>query len=108
MSEILVVATLNVEEGMVDEAIAGLRPLIEKTHQEDGCLAYVLHRDVNDPNTLVFVERWASQDALNAHAQQPHMLELVELAGTMLSEPPQISFCESLGIGDGPQATVGS
>jgi len=108
MSQILVVATLKIQDGKVDEAVAELTPVIEATHEEEGCISYVLHRDINDPNTLVFVERWASQDALNGHMQQPHMLKLVELAGTMLAEPPQITFCESLEIGNSPKGSFGS
>lgn len=108
MSEILVVATLKIQDGKIDEALAELTPVVEATHEEEGCLSYVLHQDVNDRNTLVFVERWASQDALNAHMQQPHMLKLVELAGTMLAEPPQITFCQSLGIGSSPKGSFDS
>ena len=105
MSTILVVATLKIEDGKVDEAVAELTPVVEATHQEEGCLSYILHQDVNDPNTLVFVERWATQDALNAHMQQPHMLKLVELASTLLAEPPQIIFCQSLEIGSSPKGS---
>ena len=105
MSTILVVATLKIQDGKVDEAVAALTPVIEATHEEEGCLSYVLHEDVNDPNTLVFVERWASQDAINAHAQQPHMLKLIEIAGTLLAEPPQITFCQSLEVGSSPKGS---
>ncbi len=108
MSQILVVATLKIQDGKVDDAIAQLTPLVEATHQEEGCLSYVLHRDVNDPSTLVFVERWESQEALTTHMQQPHMLKLLELAGTMLAEPPQITVCEPLAIGSSPKGSFGS
>jgi quinol monooxygenase YgiN len=105
MSTILVVATLKIQDGKVDEAVAALTPVIESTHEEEGCLSYVLHQDVNDPNTLVFVERWASQDAINAHAQQPQMLKLFEIASDVAAEPPQITFCESLEIGSSPKGS---
>jgi len=108
MSQILVVATLKIQDGKVDEAVAELTSVIEATHDEEGCLSYVLHRDINDPSTLVFIERWASQDALNAHIQQPHMLKMVELAGTLLAEPPQITFCQSLEIGSSPKGSFDS
>ncbi|MSX01804.1 MAG: antibiotic biosynthesis monooxygenase [Actinobacteria bacterium] len=106
MSEILVVATIKVNDGEADTAIAGLTPIIEKVHEQEGCLSYALHRDINDPNTLVFVERWESQDALNQHVQQPHMAELGALAASIAAEPPQIVFCESLGIGDSAKGTI--
>ena len=108
MSQILVVATLKIQDGKVDEAVDELTSVIEAMHDEEGCLSYVLHRDINDPSTLVFIERWASQDALNAHIQQPHMLKMVELAGALLAEPPQITFCESLEIGSSPKGSFDS
>jgi quinol monooxygenase YgiN len=105
VSTILVVATIKIQDGKVDEAVAALTPVIEATHEEEGCLSYVLHQDVNDPNTLVFVERWASQDAINAHAQEPHMLKLFEIASDVGAEPPQITFCQSLEVGSSPKGS---
>ena len=106
MSNVIVVATFKVQEGRVDEAIAGLTPVIEQTHDEPGCLSYALHRDVNDPLTLVLVERWTSQVALESHFQQPYMEGLGQLAAELLSEPPTLKFCTPLAIGDDLKGTL--
>ena len=100
MSNVVVVATFKVQEGRVDEAITALTPVIEQTHDEAGCLAYALHRDVNDPLTLVLVERWTSQVALESHFQQPYMESLGQLAADLLSEPPTLNFCTPVPVGD--------
>lgn len=100
MSNVVVVATFKAKEGKVDEAIAALTPVIEQTHDEAGCLSYALHRDVNDPQTLVLVERWTSQVALESHFQQPYVAALGELAAELLAEPPRLNFTTPLPVGD--------
>lgn len=99
-SVVVVVASFKAREGKVEEVIAGLTPIIEQTHGEAGCLAYALHRDANDPDTLVLVERWTSQVALESHFQQPYMAGLGELASELLAAPPALHFCAPLPVGD--------
>ena len=106
MSNVVVVATFKAREGKVEEVIAGLTPVIEQTHGEAGCLSYALHRDVNDPDTLVLVERWTSQVALESHFQQPYMAGLGELAAELLAAPPSLHFCTPLPVGDPLKATL--
>lgn len=35
MSQILVVATLKIQDGQTDEAVAALTPVVEATHEEE-------------------------------------------------------------------------
>jgi quinol monooxygenase YgiN len=100
MSEVVVVAVLTVKEGEADRAIAGFTPVIEQTHGESGCISYALHRDNNDPNTVVLIERWRSQEDLDAHFTMPYMGEMGALAAEVLAEPPRIVFCSPVPIGN--------
>jgi len=100
MSEVVVVAVFRVKEDRMDDAIEGFRPVIEQTHREEGCISYALHRDNLDPAKLVLVERWRSQEDLDAHFSRPHMAELGTLAAEVLAGQPEISFCSPLEIGD--------
>lgn len=86
-----------------------LHRLIEKTHQESGCLAYALHRDNADPAHLVLIERWRSQEDLDAHMTQPYVADLFAAAGTpgMLAAAPELAFLSPLGIGDPAKAPLG-
>jgi quinol monooxygenase YgiN len=106
MSEIVVVATFTIKEGLMDQAIAGFETVIAATHNEPGCVTYALHRDNANPARLVMIERWESQDALNAHIQAPHMAKLGEFAAEMLAEPPMIAFCSPLGMGQPAKASL--
>ena len=100
MSSVVVVAMFTAKEGRVEVGGAGLTPVIEQTHAEAGCLSYALHRDANDPQTLVLVERWTSQVALESHFQQPYMAGIGELAAELLAAPPVIRFCAPEPLGD--------
>lgn len=97
--EVTVVATMKIKPGLEEDALAILRGVIENTHGEEGCIKYTLHRAHNEPGAFCIVERWRSQADLDAHFKAPHMASL-QKAVEMLSEPPQILFCEQIEIGD--------
>ena len=50
---------------------------VRRSRTEPGCLAHHLHVDVEDPNRLVFVERWADRAAVDEHFRQPGSIEFV-------------------------------
>ena len=106
MDRVVVVATLTVKEGMEDRALEILRPVVDGTHTEAGCLTYALHRDNNDPLTFVIIEHWTSQVALDNHFVQPHMAELATHAAELLAAPPVVRFCSPLGLGDSVKGTL--
>jgi quinol monooxygenase YgiN len=90
MSQVVVVATFALRPGQEEAANAAFASLVEQTHGEAGCLTYALHADPKDPLTLVMVERWASQSALDNHSQQPYVTELLARAGDFLAAPPDL------------------
>ena len=107
MSEVVGVVHVRAAEGKADEVVAAFTTCIEQTHQEEGCLTYALHRDAGDPNHLVLVERWRSQEDLDAHMTQPYVADLFAVAGTpgLLAAAPELAFLTPLGVG-GPKGTL--
>jgi quinol monooxygenase YgiN len=77
MSEVTVIATLTAKENAGNELKALALRLIEATRKEDGCLEYLLYCDNNNPNSIVFYERWASAEHLKRHTASPHFREIV-------------------------------
>jgi quinol monooxygenase YgiN len=45
-----------------------------ETLKELGCLSYDLHQSLSDPDIFVFVERWETREALDAHMSTPHLM----------------------------------
>jgi len=79
MSEIAVVATFVAKPGHEDKLKALLQSIVGPTLKEPGALQYDLHRDIKEPRRFVFVERWASEAALSAHNETPHIEPLGRL-----------------------------
>jgi quinol monooxygenase YgiN len=72
---VVVVAEIEVHTGRRKEALAAMERVCAATHERDpGCLLYALHTDVEGPERLVMVEKWASFAALEAHRRAGHSL----------------------------------
>lgn len=53
--------------------------LVEKTRQEELCIAYDLFVDQKDEGHFIFIEEWPDRAALDAHCQTEHFRRLVPL-----------------------------
>ena len=101
MAEIVIVAIIKVKEGSEAEAEQSLRKAIDGTHADDeGCLRYALHRSMLDPQQFVMIEKWASQEALDAHGKSPHLAGLMPLFTDLAAETPQLLVLEPMPAGD--------
>lgn len=72
---IYVVATLHIHPEKRADFLEDARTVIAQSIKEAGCISYDLTSSITEPNQFVFVERWASRDALQAHFGTPHFAE---------------------------------
>ena len=104
MSEaISVVAILTAKEGKTSEVERVLRACVQPSRAEDGCLSYVLSRCIEQAGRFVFVERWASHEAIARHRQMSHYTVMANALGELLSDR-QVYVLEALAE-DGESAT---
>ena len=77
-----VLAIITAKPGLRDRILEHFRANVPACRAEEGCIEYGATVDVADPppfqtpfgpDTFVVVEKWASLDALRAHAAAPHM-----------------------------------
>ena len=82
MSIVHVLAVITAKSGKRDEILTAFRANVPTVHAEDGCIEYGATIDAEGvgalqtpfgDDTFVVVEKWASLDALKAHAAAPHM-----------------------------------
>ncbi len=101
MSEIVGVVDVRAAEGRADAVLAAFEACTVPTHEEEGCLLYALHRDAADPQHFVLVERWRSQEDVDAHFATPHVQALLAFAAEPgnLAQPPQLTFATPLRLG---------
>jgi quinol monooxygenase YgiN len=84
MSEIAVVAISVAKPGHEEQLREALEAIVGPSRKEAGALQYDLHRDLQEPRRFVFVERWASQEALAEHAKSAHLETLRKVSADWL------------------------
>jgi len=99
MSETTVIVSYRVLPTQVDTAIREIGALIAKVQAlEPDCGGIAMLQDVNDLTRISLIERWPSQEIfLGPHMQQPHIQSFMQVAGTFLAGPPEISFWTTVG-----------
>lgn len=81
MKNIVIVAKIKIKEEFVDTLYQELVELHKATHKNDeGCIQYELHKDLEDKNSFTFVETWQNAQLLDAHMQKEHFLTFVKNA----------------------------
>lgn len=73
---IILTAMVKAKPGQEEAVKEVLMDLVEPTRKESGCLCYNLHQSKSDKGLFMFYEQWASQAAIDAHGQTPHMKAL--------------------------------
>lgn len=63
-----------------------------RSRAEPGCIAHNCHFDAEDPDRLVFVEKWADAEALQAHFAVPASHDFVATLRALAKEPPVIEI----------------
>ena len=83
------IGRLTIRPGHEDEVRDLMRSVAEDSRQEDGCLAYQVHRAKDDPGTVVVYESWASPDAMTAHHRSAHMDLFRKAVKSLVDWPPK-------------------
>lgn len=77
-----VIAVITAKPGLRDAVLAAFRANVPAVHAEAGCIEYGATVDAAagppiqtkfGDDTFVVIEKWASMEALGAHAVAPHM-----------------------------------
>jgi quinol monooxygenase YgiN len=85
---VVVVAFVHPKPEHRAEVTSALEAAIARVHAEDeGCELYALHED---DERFVFVEKWASGEALGKHAQSPALAELNERLEGKTAKPLEV------------------
>jgi len=95
MSLVNVVAIITTKPGLRDKVLDKFKANTTAVLAEDGCIEYAANVDVNvlgkyqenfGEETFVVIEKWASADALRAHAASPHMVAYGKATKDMIAD----------------------
>jgi quinol monooxygenase YgiN len=92
---IIVTGSVRAWPDAIDEALRVSLEHVHRSRTEPGCLLHSVHRDVEDPLRLVFLEHWADKDALAAHFAVPASNDFVRALAALAAEPPTIEIYEA-------------
>jgi quinol monooxygenase YgiN len=90
-----VLAIITTQPGKRDAVLEAFRANVPNVRAEEGCIEYGAAIDVEGfggsqtqfgPDTFVVIEKWASADALRAHAAAPHMAAYAAKTKAMLAD----------------------
>ena len=93
---IAVIAKVPVKPEKKEEALSAVKELMRLVAKEEGTLYYTLNIDKNQPDTLVFIERYKDMGALTAHSSTPHFQEFMTKALVFASGQPEIQVLKEL------------
>ena len=91
-----VLAKMPIKADKMDEALELIKGLIAKVAEEEGTLYYTVNVDRNNPNVLVFMERYKDKEALEYHSGSPHFQEFFGKAPEYLDGQPEIIVMKEL------------
>lgn len=99
----VVVAIQTPKPGRLQDVLDAFAVVSPKVHQEKGCELYAAH---TDGAVCVMVERWTTQEDLDAHANGEPLKELIALFGDALEKPYDVWVLENVPLGDAVLGTV--
>ena len=95
---ILVLGSVVAREGRIQEALAMSQEHVARSRQEPGCIAHAVHLDYDNPQRLVFVEKWVSEASLWEHFKVPASREFAKAMGELAAEPSSLEIFQTTQI----------
>ena len=81
MSHLLLLVTYHTKPGVREEFLkkALASGILDQVHAEDGCIRYDYYLDVQNPDQILLVEEWETEEKQQKHLQAPHMAQFKTL-----------------------------
>lgn len=89
---ILVTGSVQARSETFEDVLRLAQEHVARSRTEPGCLTHAVHRDVEDPNRLVFVETWASRETLAAHFTVPGSRQFITALTPLVVAPPTLQI----------------
>ncbi|MFB9329033.1 putative quinol monooxygenase [Paenibacillus aurantiacus] len=96
---IIIHAELVIDPAKREEFLDKARTAVDATLKEEGNLGYKFYEDAERPGTFLFVEKWASKEAIDLHGKSEHFTSFFAAASSWLQAPfkPEIYVVQAQG-----------
>ena len=91
-----VVAVITAKSGSEPIVEQALKALVVASRRDHGCISYDLFASESTPGTFVTVEKWESQEDVDAHMASSHIADVITAAGDHFDGFPAIHTLRSL------------
>jgi quinol monooxygenase YgiN len=92
---IIVTGSAQARPETIDDVVTLSLDHVHRSRQEPGCLLHSVHRDVESPLRLVFLEHWRDEVALRAHFDMDTSRGFVNDLTALVAEPPEMSVYQA-------------
>jgi quinol monooxygenase YgiN len=92
---IVVLGDVVAREGCAAEALILSQEHVARSRAEPGCISHAVHRDIENPQRLVFVEQWASMEALWDHFKVPASRAFAKALAALAEGSPGIAIYDA-------------
>jgi quinol monooxygenase YgiN len=92
---LIVTGSIEARPDTLDRVLELSLEHVRRSRAEPGCLLHSVHRDVENPLRLVFLEHWADADALRAHFRVPASGAFVTQAGALAASTPEMAIYDA-------------
>lgn len=89
---IIVIGAIVVKEGCVDEALKVSQQHVNRSRKEIGCIAHGIHIDSENPQRLVFIEKWKDKASLSQHFNEPASIEFAKKVESLVVTTPEMAI----------------
>ena len=94
---VVITAVFIPAEGRRDDLLNTLRATMLAVHAEPGCDLYAIHEAAD--GSVVLIEKWASQEALDGHSAGEPMAVLVGAVTELLGGPLTVTTMKPVPVG---------
>ncbi len=91
-----IIAKIPIKEDKLDEAIAAVKELMVEVAKEEGTLYYTLNVSEAEPATLVVIERYKDDAAIELHSASEHFQQFVAKGEELFSGALDIVVMDEL------------
>lgn len=88
---IRVVAKNYVKPEKVQEFLGLCKNLVELSLKDEGCIDYGLYQELENSETLTFLEEWKDEKSLDQHLNSNHFKEIFPLLSEYLEKETEIN-----------------
>lgn len=92
---LIVTGSVRVRPEELERALELSLEHVRRSRTEPGCLLHSVHRDVEEPLRLVFLEHWSDASALRTHFEVPASGAFVRALSRLTDNPPEMAIYDA-------------